>query len=124
VNGVLTAGINSIIGGVTAKGGWFDAPSGYVSSNGYFHGQSDSALMRFRNASGGAVGSSYLQVTQTDVISQGGSFYMNSALLIRGGRAINYYDSANNFRGYISPSFYAASDPGAANFPEGTIWVQ
>lgn len=124
VSGVLTAGANSAIAGVAFRaGGYTEAAQGYVSSGGYFNGDSGSALMRYRNPANGAIGSSYLQATQTDVVFAGGNCWMNPTLLIRGGKAINYYDGAGNFRGYIAPSVYSASDPGAGNFPDGTIWV-
>jgi hypothetical protein len=123
VNNVLTAGVNSGIAGVMFRSGaYLEAAAGYVSQAGYFRGDGNGPVISQRNTSSGAIGASSLTLNSADLFATGGNFYMNSTLLIRGGKAINYYDAGGNFRGYIAPNLYGA-DPGVGNVPDGTIWV-
>jgi hypothetical protein len=123
VTNALTAGINSAIAGVAFRSGAYtEANAGYISQAGYFRGDGNGPLITQRNTSSGAIGASSLSLNSADLFATGGNFYMNSTLLIRGGKAINYYDSGGNFRGYIAPNIYGA-DPGVGNVPDGTIWI-
>lgn len=123
VTNALTAGVNSSIASVMFRSGAYtEAAAGYVSQAGYFRGDGNGPLITQRNTSSGAIGVSSLSLNSADLFATGGNFYMNSTLLIRGGKAINYYDAAGNFRGYIAPNIYGA-DPGVNNVPDGTIWI-
>jgi hypothetical protein len=116
VTNALTAGSASV-GGVAIASNKVTASTGLDSQSGSFYGDGNSALMRHSSRTG-----SYVQTTAADIIVNGGNCYMNSTLLIRGGKAINYYDAAGNFRGYIAPNIYGG-DPGVGNVPDGTIWI-
>jgi hypothetical protein len=128
LSGTLTGGVlngsSGTIGGVALSGNFVNASVGLVSQQGYFQGDGSSALMRQRNPSNGAIGTSYLQVTIGDIVAGGnGSFYMYPSLRIMGGKGIPWHNAGGSHVAWISPCIYSATDPGAANYPDGTLWI-
>ena len=121
--GAITGGNASNIGGVIFQDGYPNAVSGYASQAGYFYGGSTSAVMRYRNPSGGALGAAYFQVTEDNFVTSGGYTDIYATPRIFGDRSTLYYGAAG-FLGYAGPVIYSGSALSAANYPNGTIWVQ
>ena len=124
-SGVITAAAaGHNISGVTfpASGGsaYVSAPAGFVSQAGYFKGDGSRATMQYRNPSGGALGTSSLVVDASNIGANGGTFYIDSQLLIQGNRSITWYGTNQN----LGPNVWSAGDPGAANYPDGSLWLQ
>jgi hypothetical protein len=140
LSGTLSGGASSVlnaargtIGGIglgTPSLNAAFAPSGFVAQEGYFHGGSTSAVMRQRNASTGALGTAYLQITDTAVIvdgaSHGGTLYLRNGIRIENPTAPirNMVWQGPGTDAYMAPVLVSATDPGAANFPAGTIWAK
>ena len=127
VGGTITAGVinasGGTINGVTFPGNWIGAPSGFVSSAGYFSGNSGAAVMSFRDPTSGAVGSAAV-VTTTDVVTLQGAFTnVHNQMQILDGRNISWYNAAVTLSAPIAPNVVSGSDPGAANYPDGTLWI-
>lgn len=130
MSGTLSGGIingsGGTIGGVvlgpsglvTASG------SGFVSNNGVFYGDGSSAIMRQRTPAGGALGAAFAQVTSPDIglNTPSGSIYMYGTARFMGGRGIPWHNAAGTHVAWVPAVIYSGGDPGAANFPDGTIW--
>lgn len=132
VSGTLTGGIlngpSGTIGGVALASSIATASSGFVSQAGLFQGDGSSALMRYRNPSGGAVGTAYFQVATSDInfgpTNSSASVYMYPYLRIMQGRGVPWHNTAGTHVAWISPTIVSGGDPGAGNYPDGTVWVQ
>lgn len=131
VNGAITAaGVGHLLGGVVFPGSGRIAAlpgasglngGGYVSGQGYFYGDSSSAVVRQRDPSTGAWGATLFQVFRDKFeFRGGGECYMDSQLRIASNRSI-LWDNSGMTSG---PNVWSATDPGAANFPDGTLWIQ
>jgi hypothetical protein len=131
VSGGTLNSTSGTIGGVTLATGQVGAGQGAAggmqSGQGHFYGDANSAVMRQRANAGAAWGAAYLQVTANDITAgpggASGSFYMNEFLRIMAGRGIAWHNAGGTHQAWISPVIYSGSDPGAGNFPDGTIWL-
>ena len=136
MSGTLTGGIlngsRALIGSVNI--GWDPTRSiavpteiyggAFVPNGGYVYGDGNSVLIRQRTPATGALGGAYVQVNATDTHFQGsGSVYMNPYLRIMGGRGIPWHNAGGTHVAWISPVIYSGSDPGAGNYPDGTLWI-
>jgi hypothetical protein len=138
LTGATVASVNGgTLGGVTLASNTATAPSGHITQTGIFTGDSSGAIMRQR-ASGGALGNAYVLTSINDVFvtangaaaspaptptgSQTMTVGSNVQMRVMGGKGVEYWGPANTLLARFSPVTYAASDPGAANFPDGTIW--
>lgn len=112
-------GAAGVIGGVTLSGNFIVSPSGMASSYGYFNGDTNGALMRYRNPSNGALSSTYVQATNADInlSSQGGGYVS----IFSQGRGVRWYNASNVHDRWVGLVYVGSSDPGG---PDGTIWVQ
>jgi hypothetical protein len=130
LSGTLSGGVlngsSGTIGGVTLSGNYAQANSGYVANEGYFYGDSTGAIMRQRDAGTGTVSASYIQIQDAEnIVIDGGTTWFRGA-----GRIDNPSLPLDQWLwvtpgadGWLGPVIYSASDPGAANYPNGTIWV-
>jgi len=134
LSGGILNGASGVIGGVQVgnasafgSGGVRADAQGFVSGNGSFRGDSTGAIMQWRNPSGGAYGSQYLQTQQDNIIAgptnAGSSFYMYPFLRIMQGRGVPWHNAAGTHVAWIAPTIYSGGDPGAGNYPDGTIWI-
>lgn len=103
------------------------ASAGLVSQQGYFYGDGSSAIMRQRTPTTGALSAQYIQVQGSDIImgppAAAFSVYMYPYLRIMQGHGVPWHNAAGTHVAWISPHIYSGSDPGATNYPDGTIWV-
>jgi hypothetical protein len=140
--GATTVASLTSTGAVTASGA-ITAPSGTIgnvqfinnevivptsqgmrSGQGWFYGDTASAIMR--QTVDGVTGSvNYLQVNTGGINAAGnaGVFNIYPQMRIFHGKPIQWYDTGNTFRGNIAPVLYQATDPGATNYPDGTLWI-
>ena len=124
LSGTLTGGTINGTGGTisgvkfgTEAVGSVDGAGGYYSQNGVFYGDATSAVMR-RKVPGGAWGSTYFQV------DDGSAWVWGGYLRITGSRGIAWHRGSDGSpSAWISPTIYSATDPGAANYPDGTLWI-
>jgi hypothetical protein len=125
VTGGVVNGTTGTIGGVALNTNAVQPSAGMQSQQGYFYGDSNSAVMRQRPTLGGASSPNYVQVTADRVNIGGGTGYMDVYPTFRlfGGRGIHWIDAGGTHRAWISPTIVSASDPGAGNYPDGTIWI-
>jgi hypothetical protein len=100
----------STINGTTFQAGYTEATSGYVSQFGYFRGDGNGAVMSYRNTSGGASSAHQLQA-RSDMIR------------LFGGQGIGWHNAGGTHVAWISPTIVSGGDPGAGNYPDGTIWI-
>ena len=122
-NGALT-GDSGSINGVAFNPNYVVASSGYVCSDGYFHGNTNGAIIRQRNLGDGAIGSAYIHVLSTYMQSVGSYHDFHSTPRVMGERSIQFYNAANDaVLGYGGPVVYTSTAISAANYPNGTIWV-
>jgi hypothetical protein len=127
LGGTLTGGVlngsSGTIGGVAMASNRATAASGFLSQNGLFYGGSTAAVMRYRDPSDGSLGTSYVQVT--DVLTQmvAPNIYLDGDVRIRTGATIYWYNTAGAFKAYGGLVVYSTTDPGAANYPPGTLWI-
>ena len=135
-SGALTAA-SATIGGIAFANNIATYPAGSAAANaaglqlgqGYFYGDASSAVIRQRASAGVAAGSAYAQVKAVDVVLQAdpstGLIQISGAdVQLRGGNNLDFYNSGGTKLGVgIGPVVQSASDPGAANYPEGTIWI-
>ena len=130
MSGTLTGGVlngtSGVIGGVNIAGNTsasfasnrVTASDGLLANGGRFTGNGSSALM---SANGGGP---YLQVDGGGGrYAGGGQFDFQNTVRLLNGNVLVYYNSNNSVAVNVAPSLYSAGDPGAGNFPEGTIWV-
>ena len=97
--------------GTVFNGTWIAAPQGFVANNGYFNGDSTGAIMAYRNSTNGAVAAAQLTADST-------------RLNLRGGQGMLWWNAAGQGVAWISPVIVSGTDPGANNYPDGTIWIQ
>lgn len=104
------------INGVTFPGNYVQASTGYVAGAGYYRGDTSgpsgagAAVMGYRNPAGGAI--------------SGPTISIDSSLIhVRGGQGVAWHNAAGTHTSWISPVIVSGSDPGAANYPDGTIWI-
>ena len=132
--GTLTATSGSIaaskgvIGGVdlgTANAGYV-AATGLIASGGWFYGGSTSAVMRFRDPANGGAGGSYISVLDAGIYFDGGTTYLRNTVRFENGTAPvrQVVWTTPGADAYLGPVIYQTADPGAANYPNGTIWIQ
>lgn len=115
--GVLNGG-SGTIGGVAMSANRVTASAGFLAQGGLFSGDATSAIMR---ASGGTP---FIQVTTAGgFFSGGGQFDFYTPVRFLNNTYPLYYYNGNSQSANITPSLYSAGDPGAANFPDGTIWI-
>jgi hypothetical protein len=104
-----------------------EASSGFVSQAGIFYGGTTSAVMRQRDTvSPFALGTSYVQVTDVEVIINGGTTRLLNTIRIENNTAPirNMVWQGTGADAYMGPVIVSATDPGAANYPRGTIWAK
>ena len=103
------------------------ASNGLVSQQGMFYGDATSAVVRQRTPTTGVLGNSFLQVSSTDInfgpVNSANNVYMYPYLRIMQGRGVPWHNTAGTHVAWIAPVIVSASDPGAANFPDGTVWI-
>ena len=135
VSGTLTGGVfngtTGIIGGVglgvvptgtpAAPLGQVEAHNGFLAQAAMFTSDGASALVKARSLPGGAAKAGLVQVD--DNVSLNGTEINYLANGIVRNKTLRWADSGGVLRGQYATSIYSATDPGAANFPEGTIWV-
>ena len=123
LSGGVVNGASGLIGGVTLDGNFAQANLGYVCQNGYFYGTPSSALLRQRTPGTGVPGTAYVEVSSAAVKFIGGDTSVENQMKVMGGRSVLWYRANGTQIGNISPVVYSATDPGAANFPDGTLWI-
>ena len=136
MSGTLTGGkytgTEATIGSVTLKNGQVVGTAGIIDQNGIFYGDGDSAIMRYRPTSGTYVpGSSYLRVYDNVIQAHGGVgsvLDIYTLMRVRENAAnnqgeIRWVDSGGVTRGYIGPVVVSNTSQPAANWPNGTIWI-
>ena len=111
-SGTVNGG-NGTIGGVglgTVAASMASAPSGVIAQGGLLSGDANSGYLRYRNPSGGALSTSQMTMDATYI-----------RFRVPNGIPVDKADGA--FTGaWLGGAIYSATDPGAANFPNGTIW--
>jgi hypothetical protein len=100
------------------------ANSGFISESAAFYGDSSGVQLRQRTKTTGATGSAYVQVTATEVNLGGTVVGITAQPRLLNNLALQYWYNSNTQTVNVAPSFYSGGDPGAGNFPDGTIWVQ
>src|SRR6185503_10432504 len=123
MSGTLSGGVlngsSGTIGGVALASNKVTASAGFDSQSGSFYGDGSSALMRHTNRTG-----PYLQVdTGGGRFAGGGQFDFHTNVRMLNNTYPIYYYAGNGAAVNIAPSFYSGGDPGAGNFPDGTIWI-
>jgi hypothetical protein len=110
----MTIAGGSTINGVVFNPNWVGASGGFVSGSGFFRGESPggiaSGVLSYRDPGTGAVAVPQLTAD-------------NDYIRIRGGRGVAWHNAAGTHTSWISPVIVSGSDPGAANYPDGTIWI-
>lgn len=130
VSGTFTGTLNStnggVAGGVTLASNFVSAPTGFVSSGGYFYGSATQASMRQRlTSSPFTLGAAGVDVTSTIVTTTGTDLVVNNQTKIYNNNSIDFYGGApGSLLGHAGPVVYSSTTPTVANYPEGTIWVQ
>lgn len=128
LSGGIVNGASGLIGGVGMASNVATASGGFVSSAGIFSGATDGAYMRYRNPAGGALGTAFFQVDTANITvgpsNSTGSVFMYPYLRIMQGRGVPWHNVAGTHVAWISPTIVSGGDPGAANYPDGTVWIQ
>jgi hypothetical protein len=130
LSGGIVNGASGLIGGVRLGGAGVLANNaiadsgGFVSQQGYFYGTSNSGVVRQRNPSTGALGTAYLEAQAADlqIKATTGNIWMDGTTRFMGGRSVPWHNAAGTHVAYCGPVIYSGGDPGAGNFPDGTIW--
>jgi hypothetical protein len=130
LSGGVINGASGLIGGVAigtalaGGSGVLNATAGLQVQQGWFYGDSASAFMRQRVGNAGALGSAFVQVTSPDVglNAPSGNIYMQGVTRFMGGRGIPWHNAAGTHVAWVPAVIYSGGDPGAANYPDGTIW--
>lgn len=124
LSGTLTGGVlngtSGTIGGAALAANQVSASAGFIAQSGFLSGDGTKALLQSRNPSGGALRQGRIEITDRVGVFGAGTD-LNSDTAVRN-KLISWYDSGNTLRGNYAVSVYSATDPGAANFPEGSIW--
>jgi hypothetical protein len=121
--GTLTGGVingtSGTIGGVGHAGNVATASGGFqvVANGGRLYGDANNAYVRV----GG--GGSYVAVTTGGISFNGGVTDFNNTARLLGNNVLQYYYNGNSQAANVAPSLYSGGDPGAGNFPDGTIWI-
>jgi hypothetical protein len=129
VNGGIINSASGTIGGVQigttgaqGSGGVRADTQGFQSQWGAFYGDGANAYVRQRNPANGVYGSCYLQVGQVNANIYG-DLYVRNYLRIMGGLGVPWHNAGGTHQAWIAPTIYSGGDPGAGNFPDGTIWI-
>lgn len=129
--GTLTGGIlngaSGTIGGVAISSNNVASPGGFFSGSavsttavGCYGSDATKAIIRSQSAPS-VFRAGRIEVDD-NVGLTGTVVNLNSPMAVRN-KAIEWYDAGNVKRGIgYAVSVYSATDPGVANFPEGTIW--
>ena len=126
LTGTLTGGVlngtSGTIGGVGLNTNAVSAPSGLFANGGVgiFTADTSKALMYARTMPAATPKLGKVEVDD-NVGLTGTLINLNSDTAVRN-KTIGWYDATNVFKGFYAVSVYSATDPGATNFPEGTIW--
>ena len=127
LGGTLTGGVingtSGTIAGVAHASNRVTAASGYVSAGGIFYGGATAAVMRQRNTTTGVLAAPLIQVTDTLAQMVADNIYLDGDVRIRTGSTIYWYNTAGAFKAYGGLVVYSTTDPGAANYPPGTLWI-
>ena len=130
LGGTLTGGVingtSGTIGGVAHSGNTaasfvnnrVTASDGLLASGARFRGDGSAAIMQSNS------GGPYIQVGPGGGAFTGGGqfdFYTNVRFL--NNTVPVYFYASNSGAINIAPTIYSGGDPGAGNFPDGTIWV-
>ena len=118
LSGGTINGTGGTIAGVkfgTQAAGSVEGAGGLHSQYGVFYGDAVGAVVR-QKVPGGAWGA-YFYVRADNMGVYGGH------LRIMEGRGIQWWNAGGVHQAWISPNIYSATDPGAANFPDGTLWI-
>jgi hypothetical protein len=120
MSGTLTGGVISgasgTLGGVKVGvvANQVEASAGLLSQGALFRGDGAKAITEFPGKTGRVEVSERVGLFG-DVVD------LNTDMAVRN-KAISWYDSTGTLRGNYAISVYSTTDPGATNFPEGTIW--
>lgn len=131
MTGTLTGGVingtSGAIGGVVLGGAAganvVSAPSGVYTGTGgvgYLVADATKAILGARVLPAGTLKAGRVEVDD-NVGLYGTLVNLNADMAVRN-KSLLWYDSGNVFRANYACSVYSATDPGATNFPEGTIW--
>jgi hypothetical protein len=107
----VNASTGGTIGGVAISGNTVVAPGGFIGQGAFLRGDAGSGILSYRNPSGGAVATSAVTVDAT---------YLR--FRAPNGIPLDKGDGAHT-GAWVGGAVVSASDPGAGNFPNGTIWV-
>jgi hypothetical protein len=116
LSGGIINGASGTIGGVKLgiTANVAEAPAGFLSQGATFVGDGSKGILGYTAKQG--------KVHVDDRVGLLGlGVDLNADMAVRN-KAIAWYDITNALKGYYAVSVYSATDPGAANFPEGTIW--
>ena len=131
LTGTLTGGVingaSGTIGGVglgtpIASNGF---AAGWVASGGYFSGNTSGALMRWRNTADGALGACVITVQDAGIYFDAGTTYLRNTVRFENAAAPvrHWIWTTPGADAYLGPVIYQTTDPGAANYPNGTLWI-
>ena len=123
--GGIINGNSGTIGGVNMSANNVSMSGGVISQQGYLYGDGTSVVMRQRTPGSGALGGNYVQVGASTTVFGGstGTADAYATLRIMNGKGIHWMNTGGGHQAWISPTIYQGSDPGAGNFPDGTIWI-
>lgn len=103
------------------------ASAGWVSQAGIFFGTSTLAKIRQRDtASPYTLGTAGFDISDTVISAQAAANFFDSyaQFRIRGtGKGIQFYNDTPTYLGSVGPVVVSAAALTAANYPEGTIWI-
>lgn len=124
LSGTLTGGVlngtSGTIGGAVLATNQVTASAGFIAQSGFLSGDGTKAMLQSKNPSGGALRLGRIELTDRVAVFGAGTD-LNSPTAVRN-TVVQWFDSGNTLRGDYAVSIYSATDPGAANFPNGTIW--
>jgi hypothetical protein len=107
----VSASGSSTLGGVGLASGIVTATGGLIAQGAYVRGDASAGYYSYRNPSGGAVATSAVTVDAT-------------YLRFRAPNGIPLDKGDGTHTGaWVGGAIVSGSDPGAGNFPNGTIWV-
>ena len=107
----VNASSGGTIGGVALSGSIATANSGVIAQGAFLRGDAGMGYIGYRNPSGGALGGSVMTVDAT---------YLR--FRIPNGIPLDRADGSHT-GAWIGGAIVSGGDPGAGNFPNGTIWV-
>lgn len=114
------------IGGVVLSANQANASAGFVSQAAIFYGSATQARIRQRmTGSPFTLGTAGIDITDTVTTVLGTTLDISTLMRVFSGRPIDFYNGApGTLLGHLGPVVYTATALVAANYPEGTIWVQ